>query len=124
MLDAGRTGNDNTAFTINLNTLTIGREYRLQTVFSSDAANRTVIATSGTSTSSQIGYGTTNGPALITGTFTADATTQNFSFAGTGKSNRAQVGGFVLQQLDIPEPASLALMGLGSLLLLPRRKRA
>lgn len=107
VLDAGITANDNTAFQINLNTLTIGREYRLQTVFSSDnntATGRTVTATSGGSNSGSISYGTNNGPALITGTFTADAGIQNFSFAGTGTSNRAQVSGFVLQEL-LPEIA-------------------
>ena len=72
------------------------------------------VVTGGSSTSFSVTL-----DALASGTFSGDVSFVNndgdespFNFTITGTVN------------EIPEPASLALMGIGSLLLLPRRKRA
>ena len=65
------------------------------------------------------------GPGLLmTGTFTADATTQDFTTSGfesTGVSIGSQLNAITLY--EVPEPSSAALLGLGGLALILRRRK-
>ena len=54
----------------------------------------------------------------VTGTFTADATTQAITIAGDGVFNAMQ-----LRTTAVPEPSSTALLGLGGLALILRRRK-
>lgn len=119
--DAAISVDNNTAFNLNLQGLTVGQQYRVQMVLSALDANRTLTMTSGGSTSPTISYGTTNGPAMESATFTADATTQQFVLSGLGTGNRTELSGFTLYA--VPEPGSLALAGVGAVSLLGRRRR-
>ena len=76
--------------------------------------------------------GETSGNFII-GTFTADGTTQSFDFAGTRNAFTSIAGGQsqinALQLRDVtatavPEPGSLAVLGLGSLVMFRRRRRS
>lgn len=65
----------------------------------------------------------------ITGTFVADAATQTFNIFGStngGSSNnsggRAQINGFQLRTVPVPEPSSALLAGIASMGLLRRRR--
>ena len=64
--------------------------------------------------------------ALVTGLFTADASgTLSVTLSATGTNDNALINGFVLQNLDqevIPEPNSLALLSLGGMMFLRRRR--
>jgi hypothetical protein len=91
-------------------------------VFSS-SQNRNLTVTSGGVTTPTINYGVTPGPALLLATFTADSTTQLFIMNGLGLNNRTQLSGFVLTQ-PVPEPSTVALIGLGVAVLMFRRRRA
>jgi hypothetical protein len=119
--DATRSANNSTNLDLTLRNLTIGSFYNVQLVFSSGDANRNLFVLSGASTSAQVNYGTTNGPKIVTATFTADATTQVFTMTGLGLNNRSQLSGFVLTAA--PEPGTLAFLALGGTLVLARRRR-
>ena len=58
-------------------------------------------------------------PGIATIEFTADNATQTFSFTAIDGS-RASLNGVAVTQL-VPEPGSMALLGLGTLALLRRR---
>ncbi|MBK1853660.1 PEP-CTERM sorting domain-containing protein [Verrucomicrobiaceae bacterium 5K15] len=74
--------------------------------------------------------GETSGDYII-GTFVATAATQSFETAGTsdGGTNwtdggRSQINGIQLRQIaEVPEPSSAALLGLGGLALILRRRK-
>jgi hypothetical protein len=116
--------------TLQLQNLTIGQPYRLQLVFSSDQASRGVTVTdttasAGTSTpgtTGNISYGTTEGPKVITGLFTADATTQSVNIIATTSGTRVQFSGFTVAA--VPEPASAGALGAAGAALVLRRRRA
>lgn len=85
--------------TLTLQNLTIGQQYEVQMAFSSGDAVRQVnvndnAASSSTpATTGTISYGTTNGPKVATGLFTADAASQALFFAGgAGELQLQQLG--------------------------------
>lgn len=63
--------------------------------------------------------GTTGNGNSITGTFTADAITQDITLTGSDVG----LTGYVLRVTPVPEPSSTALLGLGGLALILRRRR-
>jgi len=119
---------NNTPDTVTLTGLTIGAVYRIQALVYDGRGGfvgRTV-EFDGTNMG-QYANGTPNvnwGPGLlVTGNFTADATTQNFTieaFNGTS-SVGGQLNALLLHQ--VPEPSGLLLGGLGMLLGVMRRRR-
>ncbi len=67
--------------------------------------------------------GPVNNGAWIIGTFTADATTQNFHSA-SGSSKKNFISGYQLRDISsVPEPSSAVLIGLGGLALILRRSK-
>lgn len=125
--DVIRTSGNGVGMVFNLTNLTIGQAYQVQFIFSaSDAARRLYLTSQADAdlagATNILSYGTTNGAGLLTGTFTADATTQAFNFWNTNTgSQRVSVAGFVLQA--VPEPGS-AVLGLLGILPMFRRRRA
>jgi hypothetical protein len=62
---------------------------------------------------------------LVTGTFTADSTSQSFSnevFNASNVSQGSQFNALTLYQTAVPEPSAALLGGLGMLALLHRRR--
>ncbi len=105
---------------ITLMSLTIGTEYELQTFLGEDGLYMNV----GSGLMIQkTSLETTDNGAWIIGTFTADATTQNFhsSYDMFFENNLA---GYQLRDISsVPEPSSTALIGLGALALILRRSK-
>lgn len=72
---------------------------------------------------------TENSGDYIIGTFVADATTQSFEYRGTRNDwstqagSTAQINGMQLRTIAVPEPSSTALLGLGGLALILRRRK-
>jgi hypothetical protein len=62
---------------------------------------------------------------LVTGTFTADAATQDFTNEGFQGANStgAQLNALLVHTTAVPEPSSAALLGLGGLALILRRRK-
>lgn len=124
--DVIRSDSNANPLTFNLTNLQAGTVYQVQFIFSaSDAARRLYLdSTSAAAAGAGIlTYGTGSGPGLLTGTFTADAATQNFTFYNTNAGGqRVSLAAFTLSV--VPEPSGSALAGLGALLWLARRRRA
>ena len=129
---------------LGINNLTVGQTYRIQLI-SYDASNywntpeasierwQTIAATGGTAfgfqhtTESPYANIDAVGAALVIGTWTADATEIDFTINGLvgaegNMNDNAIINGFVVQ--SIPEPATMALLGLGGVATLLRRKRS
>ncbi|MBX2852295.1 MAG: PEP-CTERM sorting domain-containing protein [Phycisphaeraceae bacterium] len=114
--------------TARLTDLIIGTEYEVQILLSNESTN--------SDNTYSVGYAetfdgaavfsvtdiSTLTPTIVTGTFTADATTQDIHIArlGTGGAANIEAGAFQLRV--VPEPGSLALLGLGGLAMLRRRR--
>lgn len=110
--------------------LTMGQNYELQLVFSdtrSGSLGATNIDLWGNATGAGAAEHSTadiSTAQLVTATFTADGTTQSFWTT----QNTATVGSFdggaaALQLRAVPEPTSAALLGLGGLALILRRRK-
>ncbi|MFC4993210.1 PEP-CTERM sorting domain-containing protein [Rubritalea tangerina] len=126
--DANNTG------TVSFSGLTIGATYRIQAlVFDGRGAvgipGRTVEFDGVDQGQYANGvFNTTWGPGLlVTGTFTADANTQDFTIEGFNTdpvSSGAQLNALTLYQTSaVPEPSTTALLGLSGLALILRRRK-
>jgi PEP-CTERM motif-containing protein len=120
-------------FTLNV---TSGQTYLLE-VWANDARGSNFAATeSVTDPSGGLGsltisqnYASGYGGSFITGTFLADASTQQLTFTWSGPPNgtnqTSQVNAFQLRNITpTPEPASTLALGIGAFGLLARRRRA
>jgi hypothetical protein len=120
----GTAGFDET--TITLSGLTSGQQYEVQ-LFAANANATSGSATVdfGTAAAVTLGISTnTGGPAVFTGTFTADATSQAFDYRvhnGSGGIIEQNISGYQLRV--IPEPATIGLIAFtgGGLILIRRR---
>lgn len=116
--------NGNNVGTITLSGLTNGNQYKVQFFMNDNRAGiptRTMDYSTGASSIS-----TTRGDGQsVIGTFIADATTQNISFDGTNGVNEPDLAlnGYILSTSVVPEPSSLAFLGLGGLALFAHRRR-
>ncbi len=109
---------------ITLTGLTIGVEYELQSFFGYNINGVGITMNVGDSiTIQKTSSGPVNNGAWIIGTFTADATTQNFHSA-SGSSKKNFISGYQLRDISsVPEPSSAVLIGLGGLALILRRSK-
>jgi hypothetical protein len=127
-LAATGTYGNNSPNTVTLTGLTSGEVYRIQALVFDGRGAQTgrTVEFDGTNMG-QYANGVINvswGPGLlVTGNFTADATTQNFTIeAFSGASSvGGQLNALLLHQ--VPEPSGLLLGGLGMLLGVMRRRR-
>ncbi len=107
---------------ITLTGLTIGNEYELQSFFGTSL--RPLMNVGDGITIQKTSSGTVENGAWIIGTFTADATTQNFHSSSGSTSRNNFMSGYQLRDISsVPEPSSTALIGLGALALILRRCR-
>ena len=112
--------------TVTLSGLTIGLEYTVQVLFARnqnpanniDLGHALTVGGAEVYTLNDVAYG--NGAHIATGTFTADATSQELHFASSAAGN-AEFN--ALQLRVVPEPSSAALLGLGGLALILRRRK-
>ncbi len=109
---------------ITLTGLTIGVEYELQTFFGHNRVGISPKMNVGDGiTIQKTSSGSVENGAWIIGTFTADATTQNF-LSSFGTDTISYLSGYQLREISsVPEPSSTALIGLGGLALILRRRK-
>ncbi len=111
---------------ITLGGLNSGDQYEIQVFFGDNrngvtAARQMAVGTAQPTfdaTSSENGADGT----WVIGTFTADAGTQTFHSAFSGSST-TEVNAYQLRNVTVPEPSSTALLGLGGLALILRRRK-
>ncbi|BDS05301.1 hypothetical protein NT6N_03410 [Oceaniferula spumae] len=109
--------------------LTVNDTYRVQLIIMDGRGSQSqrTFEVDGIATDHAQGtQGVTWGPVLLaTGTFTADSASQAILLdvkESTGGSAGAQLNGLVLHNTTVPEPSSIAMLGLGSIALLRRRR--
>ncbi len=110
---------------ITLTGLTIGVEYELQSFFGDNrpSVNNSTMNINDGITIQKTSSETAENGAWIIGTFTADATTQDFH-SSAGNSVNNFLSGYQLREISsVPEPSSTALIGLGGLALILRRRK-
>ena len=123
-------GEDFTENTIVLSDLVVGEDYIFQYWAQDAGRNDTFLTTlDGTiNLALDANNDADNFGQFVVGSFTATETTQSIgldgSLNGAQNDGRTQLNAFQLRSSVIPEPASLALLGLGSLAMLGRRKKA
>lgn len=113
-----------------LSGLTSGQQYRVQALIYDGRGNHTgrTVTFDGVDMGVYANgvSGVSWGPGLlVTGTFTADAATQDFTietFEPSGGSAGNQLNAITLYSV-VPEPSSAALLGLGGLALILRRRK-
>ena len=128
--DLSKTGTYNAALsTVSLSSLELGKSYRVQALIydGRGGQNGRTVEFDG-SDQGQFGYGvggvTWGDGLLVTGTFVADATTQDFTieaFNVGGATAGGQLNAILVH--EVPEPSSAALLGLGGLALILRRRK-
>ncbi len=111
--------------TITLTGLNIGDQYEIQAFHGDNRggalSTRVMNVGDGTTVATTSGAVSTSGSWII-GTFTADAATQDFhSSHGTNVSS--ELNAYQLRNVTVPEPSSTALLGLGGLALILRRRK-
>lgn len=121
---------------VELSGLTIGQEYTIQLLSGDAALKHTTSFYSGTSSSAvgnadkaeqlinqqAIGATTSNLGGIFTATFTSDDGSAYFTLERSGPDNVPVLGGYVLTTA-VPEPSSAALIGLGGVALILRRRK-
>ena len=124
-------GSAGSSSTVSLTGLTVGNRYRVQALLI-DARLRSFlrkVSFDGVDQGSFAHANVSNHGRLATGTFVADAATQSFTietfeFLG-GASHGGHLNAITLHQASaaVPEPSSVALLGLGGLALILRRRK-
>ncbi len=109
---------------VTLEDLTIGNEYELQSFYGDNRPGINFMMNVGDGINVQAtSSGSAENGAWIIGTFTADATTQNFH-SSNNDSTASFLSGYQLRDISpVPEPSSTALIGLGGLALILRRSK-
>ncbi len=104
--------------------LTIGNEYELQSFFGYNLFGLKLTMNVGDGTTiEKTSSGTVENGAWITGTFTADATTQTFR-SSFDTNTLSLLSGYQVRDISsVPEPSSTVLIGLGALALILRRSK-
>ncbi len=108
---------------VTLTGLTIGVEYELQSFYGNNLGIPLTMNVSDGITIQKRSSGTVENGAWIIGTFIADATTQDFN-SGIDSNRSNSISGYQLRDISsVPEPSSTALIGLGALALILRRRK-
>ncbi|MGJ8678380.1 MAG: PEP-CTERM sorting domain-containing protein [Akkermansiaceae bacterium] len=107
--------NAQSSATYTFTSLTLGNVYQVQFWYADDAG----VTAGRTMTLDGTGDSVITADSYATGTFTADATTQDLTWTSSAQGIRVTA----LQLRAVPEPSSAALLGLAGLALIARRKR-
>jgi len=111
---------------VSITGLTIGFEYQVQVFYGDNragtAARDMVVGTAQPTVQATATENLADGVWVI-GTFTADATSQTFWAGQTDSSTVSEISAFQVRQTAVPEPSSAALLGLGGLALIMRRRK-
>ena len=109
-----------------LKNLQIGETYQIQAIVVDDRAAQSGrnmhFGPDGNSWGAAYDYTSAGAPLLATGTFVADATTQDFrqGYQGTGAP---QFNAMIISTTAVPEPSSLVLLAAGTVALMSVRRR-
>lgn len=116
-------GTNLVSLTIANGLMTNGDNYLIQVWYANASGTRTTPFGDGEAPNNTVDLtASVNSAQFAIGTFTADATSQTLTLESPGFGN-AHITGYQVRTVPVPEPSSSALLGLGSLGLLLRRKR-